>query len=227
MNWVISMQAIDVFKHLIPLFHKAGFQIYMVGGSARDYLLKRDFNDLDLATDATPDQLIELFPEANDVFAKYGNVHFVIDEVNVDITTMRTESDYSDARHPRKITFVQSIELDAHRRDFTINAFYVDTNFVVHDFFGGLKDLSQGVIRMIGEPNMRLIEDPLRILRALRFAITLDFAMDESLQQAIIFQQERLTKIKKVKIKQELEKMRLVDPNKAKDILDKYKIHGW
>lgn len=221
------MTAIEVFKQIVPLFQKEGYQIYMVGGSARDFLLKRDFDDLDLATDAPPSRLIEMFPEANHRFVKYGNIHFIVEEVSVDITALRVESEYSDARHPHRITFVDSIQKDARRRDFTINALYIDPAFRVYDFFDGLADLSRGVIRMIGDPNIRLCEDPLRIVRALRFSLLLGFQIDEVLDKALLFYHDRLEKLTKAKVKQEVSKMRKIDEKKTIGLLEKYQISGW
>ena len=219
------MDAISVFQHLVPLFQKAGFQIYMVGGSARDYVLHRPFDDLDVATDAPPEALKLLFPDANDRFAKYGNLHFMMGDIHVDLTTLRKESDYIDARHPSKITFIDDISIDAKRRDFTMNALYIDASMHVHDFFGGIADIHAKVIRMIGRPVERLKEDPLRMIRALRFQAILGFTLDSELEKAMIECAPLLKKLRNEKIKQELQKLSKLHQKLSLDALEKYHIH--
>ncbi|MCQ2793778.1 MAG: CCA tRNA nucleotidyltransferase [Bacilli bacterium] len=190
------------FIKLAKLFKRNGYQLYLVGGSARDYLLKRPFFDLDLASDATPSEIKEFLPDADFTFARFGNVHLK----HIDITTFREEEDYSDYRHPRKVVFTRQIEKDYSRRDFTINALYIDINEKVYDFCHGLDDLKAKIIRFIGDPTTRIKEDPLRILRAERFAKTLGFQIEENAYLAMKKLYKLIDKINTNKIKQELAK---------------------
>jgi len=189
---------------LATLFKNNGYSLYMVGGSARDYLLKRNTIDLDLASDATPNEMKKFLPNADYTYAKFGNVHYK----NIDITTLRKEDEYLDYRHPNKITFVKNINEDFIRRDFTINALYIDMSLHVYDFTNGLDDLKNKIIRFIGDPYKRIKEDPLRILRAYRFKKTLGFKIEEKSQKAIDELSYLLDKLNKDKIKMEEHKIK-------------------
>lgn len=175
----------EVFLSYCHLFREHGYRLYMIGGTSRDYLLGRPYADFDFATDATPKEMETFLPSASYVFARYGSVHDKHGESEVDLTTFREEGEYKDHRHPSWIKFVKEPSLDYRRRDFTINAIYLDDRDGVLDFAGGMDDLKHGIIRFIGDPKTRIQEDPLRILRAERFAKTLGFAIDPASQKAM------------------------------------------
>jgi tRNA nucleotidyltransferase (CCA-adding enzyme) len=200
------------FKELKPIletFSNHGHHAYLVGGSSRDILLSKKTHDVDIATDAKPEKVIAIFnlKKVDPFTFKFGNVKTIINEIEVDITTLRQESSYTDSRHPEKIAFVKDPKTDSLRRDFTINAIYIDKDGVILDFHNGQQDLKDKVIRMIGDPIARVKEDPVRILRALRFALTLNMTIEESLLTTIKDNQNLLTQVSDFRIKDELTKM--------------------
>lgn len=194
---------VKIFDELSEIYLKHGYSLYIVGGTSRDLLLERPFTDLDFVTDATPEEEKAFLPEANYVFAKYGSIRLKKDGLEVDITTLRKESDYLDHRHPGKIVFVRDLEMDSLRRDFTINAIYLDKDYQIFDFHHGKDDLEKRVIRFIGDPDKRIQEDPLRICRAERFARLLNFELDKETQEAIERNRYLLKEIKPVKLDEE------------------------
>ena len=129
----------NLFIKLANLFEENGFKLFMVGGTSRDYLLGKEVYDYDFASDAKIDEIIKFLPDVNLYSAKYGSCHLKLDNVHLDITTLRKESDYLDYRHPSKIEFIKDIKEDYIRRDFTINAIYIDKDFKVYDFSNGLE----------------------------------------------------------------------------------------
>lgn len=174
-----------IFLKLNELFAKHGFHLYMVGGTSRDFLLKIDSSDIDLVTDATPEQMKAFLPEGDYHFEAFGCVRLRDGDGHIDITTLRKETGYSDHRHPDSIVFVTSLEEDSWRRDFTVNALYIDGDGHVYDFHNGLDDLKSKTIRFIGEPRRRIQEDPLRIVRAERFVARLGFSLEGESAKAI------------------------------------------
>ena len=198
-----------LFDKLKTRFQQAGRRLYLVGGSARDLLLGRPYKDHDMATDATPDEMREIVPEASFAFARYGSVRLKMDGEEVDITTLREEGVYEDHRHPSYVRFIKDPAIDSMRRDFTINALYIDEEYRVLDFHGGLEDLKNGLIRFIGDPEKRIQEDPLRILRGERFAELLGFKIEESAQKAMDSQRDLLQELNKAKIDEEYRKLRM------------------
>ncbi|NLL92083.1 MAG: CCA tRNA nucleotidyltransferase [Ruminococcaceae bacterium] len=171
-------EAVDkVIKRLESL----GFESYVVGGSIRDTLLNLNPVDWDIATNANPVQIIEAFKgeRKNLSGIKFGTVSVAIDDISIDITTYRTEGEYEDFRHPREISFSSGLFEDMKRRDFTVNALAYNRKDGVIDYFGGLNDLSSGVIKCVGDPSEKFSEDALRIIRAFRFASELNFKIDK------------------------------------------------
>lgn len=221
---------IDKFIHLADIFEKHGFELFLVGGSARDYLLKRQFKDFDVATNAKPEEVKSFLPDVNMTFAKYGSVSCKTDGTDFDITTFRKERKYVDSRHPSEIEFISDISVDYLRRDFTINAIYIDKKLQIHDFGSSISDLSGHLIRMIGQPKQRIEEDPLRILRAIRFSLVLDFEIEESLEFAIKKYSSKINELNKDKINQEIKKMKDagISPFEIKGEFSKYNVlPGW
>jgi len=174
----------------------AGYVAYVVGGSVRDFLLKRESKDHDIATNATPDQLCELFPEAVTVGKAFGVLKIPLPPSFkarlqqgkaefIEIATFREDLEYKDFRRPEGVRFAGPEE-DAGRRDFTINALFYDSKIsCIFDPTGGLEDLKNRRIRAIGDPNKRFREDALRLLRAIRFVTALDFTLEEKTEAAI------------------------------------------
>ena len=193
----------EIFTKLAKLFNDNGYRLFMIGGTTRDYLLNKEVYDYDFVSDATPEEMSKFLLDANYHFAKFGSVRTKVDGIHVDITTLRVEGEYLDSRHPSKIEYVKEIEKDYVRRDFTINAIYMDENFKIIDPSNGTKDLKKGIIRFIGDPTKRIKEDPLRILRAERFAKKLNFVIEPKSLEAIENNRQLLAKINPDKIKEE------------------------
>jgi poly(A) polymerase len=163
-----------------------GFQAYFVGGCVRDLVMKREPADYDVTTDATPEQVVKIFPEGLAVGAQFGVVVVPREAGNVEVATFRRDGRYSDSRHPDQVLYATTAAEDVRRRDFTVNGLLYDplTGEVV-DYVGGQADIRARLIRTIGPPLERLGEDHLRMLRAVRFAARLHFTLDPALANAI------------------------------------------
>lgn len=164
---------------VISTLKSSGFEAYIVGGAVRDILLEKNPKDFDVATSAEPAQVKMLFSHTIDTGIQHGTVLVLINGNGVEVTTFRTESNYSDNRRPDAVEFVKSLEEDLKRRDFTINAMAMTENMKLIDYFDGQKDLKEKSIRAVGEPAERFQEDALRMLRAVRFSGQLDFFIEE------------------------------------------------
>lgn len=198
----------EIFAKLSKLFNDNGYRLFMIGGTTRDYLLGLEVYDYDFTSDATPEEMKKFLTNANFTFAKFGSVKLKIDDIHVDITTLREEGAYLDYRHPSYIKYVKDIKEDYVRRDFTINAIYIDENMKVIDPSGlGIKDLENKLIRFIGNPQKRIEEDPLRIIRAERFAKKLNFKLEPETLKAIENCKHLLSELNPDKIKEEMKKM--------------------
>lgn len=217
---------INSYLSLSRLFKDKGFNLYLVGGSVRDILLHLDVYDFDVATDAAPDEVINVLSSLkyDDSFKKYGVIKLQYQTCHFDIASFRKEKQYKDFRHPKKIEFVKKMKIDYKRRDFSINALYMDDRFKIYDFCNGKRDLDNKIIRIIGNPNKRIKEDPLRILRAIRFSISLNFSIDLKLEKAITKYNYLIKNLNKEKIRSEIKKVNkdLYEP--FKNILYKYNI---
>ena len=167
-------------KKFGKVFEEKGFQAYLVGGAVRDLILKKPCSDWDVATNATPEQVMSMFKFVVPTGIAHGTVTVHFHKTEIEVTTFRTESEYSDGRHPDKIAYASTIEEDLSRRDFTMNAIAVNLrNGKICDPFGGRKDIQKKVIRTVGIPNERFMEDGLRPIRALRFASQLNFSIEK------------------------------------------------
>ena len=197
---------LPLFQKYARFYKEHGHSLYMVGGTSRDILLGKLPSDFDFATDATPEEERTFLPEADYSFAKYGSIKLKEQGIEIDITTFREEGEYLDCRHPSCVKFVTSAKKDSERRDFTINALYINGEGDVLDFHHGLEDLRDKVIRFIGEPEIRVKEDPLRILRAERFARRLGFRIDPLSQKAMKENRHLLEKLNPEKVKSEEKK---------------------
>lgn len=176
----------DILIKMNQIFNENGFKAYLVGGAVRDIFLKKQASDLDVATNATPQDVMRIFKFVVPTGFEHGTVtvHFMNQEIEV--TTFRTESGYSDGRHPDSINYAATIEEDLSRRDFTMNAIAVELNSgKIIDPFKGRKDIKKKIIRTVGSPLERFKEDGLRPIRALRFASKLSFLIEKETFEAI------------------------------------------
>jgi poly(A) polymerase len=173
-------------ERICRLLRDAGQQAYLVGGCVRDLLLGREPKDYDVATDAHPARVRELFPESVAVGAQFGVILVTEDEAQVEVATFRSDIGYSDGRHPDRVVYSQSPQEDAQRRDFTVNGLLLDPHRnEVLDFVGGRDDLKAGIIRAIGDPELRFAEDKLRMVRAVRLAAQLGYVIEPATHAAI------------------------------------------
>jgi poly(A) polymerase len=168
------------------VLHVAGHEAWFVGGCVRDLLLSREPADFDVSTDATPTRVLELFPCSISVGAQFGVILVVEDAAKVEIATFRSDVGYSDGRHPDRVVYSKTPQEDVLRRDFTINGLLMDPRSgEVLDFVGGRADMAAKLIRAIGEPAQRFTEDKLRMVRAVRFAARLGYAIEPATFAAI------------------------------------------
>lgn len=174
-------------EFIISRLNLHGYRGDIVGGCVRDFLLGKEPNDYDITTDALPDKMREIFCDVRmvDTGIKHGTLTVIVDKVPYEVTTYRIDGEYTDNRHPDKVSFTDKLSDDLSRRDFTVNAMCYNDRDGLTDIFGGKEDLSRGIIRAVGDPVQRFSEDALRILRALRFAATLNFEIDPETSMAI------------------------------------------
>ncbi|MGA2421138.1 MAG: CCA tRNA nucleotidyltransferase, partial [Candidatus Acidiferrum sp.] len=184
------------------------YQALLVGGCVRDLLLGREPADYDVTTDATPQQVLELFPEGVGVGAQFGVILVPQEGMKVEVATFRADVSYSDGRHPDAVVYSKTAQEDVQRRDFTINGLLMrhDTGEVL-DYVGGQADLRAEIIRAIGEPERRFTEDKLRMLRAVRFAARFAFAIEAQTFHAIRKNVAEVQQVSAERIREELTKM--------------------
>jgi tRNA nucleotidyltransferase/poly(A) polymerase len=207
-------------EHFMQTFRENGYLIYAVGGPVRDQILHRPVYNWDFTTNATPEQMLKLFPDAfcnND----FGTVSIIIqdkdEKILTEVTPFRNESSYSDNRHPDKIEWAQTLEGDVKRRDFTINALAADGKEIV-DYVNGLEDMEKKIVRAVGDANKRFEEDALRLMRAIRFATQLEFMIEEETKAAIEKNSGRITNISWERIRDEFLKI-LASDHPAEGVL--------
>ncbi|MEC7839187.1 MAG: CCA tRNA nucleotidyltransferase [Chlamydiota bacterium] len=197
-------KAVSIVKKLV----ENGYTAYFAGGWVRDHVMGHDSNDIDIATNASPNEILNLFPKTLQVGIAFGVVIVIIDSHQFEVATFRKDIDYSDGRKPESVEYCNPKE-DALRRDFTINGlFYDPLNHEIFDFVNGVKDIKEGVIQTIGSPHERFVEDRLRMVRAFRFAARFGFFIDSETQQAIFENAETLfPSVSMERIWQEFNKM--------------------
>lgn len=200
-------------------------QAYIVGGAVRDYLLNKEINDIDFVTNALISDLKLLF-KGDYSFERLGFCKILINNKYYDISTLRKEIYSNNFRHPEKIIFVNSLKEDSLRRDFTINSLYMDDDNI-YDFHNGIEDLNNKIVRMIGNIDQRIKEDPLRILRAIRFKIQLNFIIEEELDNYIKTHLYLLKEISRYQINKELDKMKNISKEKFIDVCNEYKLNDY
>jgi poly(A) polymerase len=198
----------DLANSVCDTLIRNGHQAFLVGGCVRDLLLSRTPADYDITTDATPDRVLQLFPDGVAVGAQFGVILIPRGEHKVEVATFRSDIGYSDGRHPDQVVFSSTPQEDVQRRDFTINGLLLrhDANEVV-DYIGGRADLEAGILRTIGEPARRFTEDKLRILRAIRFAARFGFAIDPATFEAIRSHAAQINVVSAERIRDELTKL--------------------
>lgn len=197
---------ITIFINLANRFEENGFSLYLVGGSVRDYLLNIPLTDMDVVTDATPSDMKKFIKHADYTFEKYGSVKVVFQDVKFDITTLRKESGYSDSRHPSKIEYTNKLEEDVSRRDISINALYLSKDLKVIDLVNGVADLNNRLIRVLGNSDTRFEEDPLRIIRILRFKFDFDLEIEKKTFDSLKRNLPLIYLLNKDKVHQEIKK---------------------
>ena len=213
----------DFASSIVQTLRQRGFKAYLVGGCVRDLLLGREPKDYDVATDATPQQVMEIFPETYAVGAQFGVVLVPAADGDVEsdtaterssrshaveVATFRSDIGYSDGRHPDEVRFSRQPEEDVARRDFTINGMLLDPlSGEVLDFVGGKKDLEAGIVRAIGDPERRFAEDKLRMLRAVRFAARFQYTIDATTFRAIQKLAGQIEVVSRERVRDELTRM--------------------
>jgi tRNA nucleotidyltransferase (CCA-adding enzyme) len=203
-------------KVILDTLKDNGYESYIVGGSIRDFIIGTYVpKDYDIATNALPEEIIKFFYKTIPTGIKHGTVTVMINGKGYEVTTYRIDGEYLDNRRPEDVTFVSNLKEDLARRDFTINALAFNEDNGVIDYFGGKLDLENKIIRAVGEPNKRFREDALRMLRAIRFASSLNFEIEERTLQAIKANSNRVLNVSNERIRDELCKM-LVANNAAK-----------
>ena len=206
---------------IVESLRQQGFQAYLVGGCVRDLLLGRDPKDYDISTDATPQEVMRIFPETYAVGAQFGVVLVPVPETDlasdslekaIEVATFRADIGHSDGRHPDEVRFSRDPREDVARRDFTINGMLLDplsgpAPGELIDFVGGRDDLRAGIIRTIGDPELRFAEDKLRMLRAIRFAARFQYAIDPATLAAIGKLAEQIRVVSRERVRDELTRM--------------------
>jgi poly(A) polymerase len=212
---------------IVETLRSKGFQAYLVGGCVRDILLNRDPADYDVTTDATPEQVMRIFPQTYAVGAQFGVVLVPVKDLSetasptngdepgfsthphaVEVATFRSDGIYSDGRHPDEVKYSKSPQEDVQRRDFTINGLLLDPiKDEVLDFVGGRADLAANVIRTIGDPHRRFAEDKLRLLRAVRFAARFGYRIEGGTFSAIQELASQISQVSRERVREELTKM--------------------
>lgn len=208
-------------QNVLRELENAGYEAWCVGGCVRDTLLGRTPGDWDVTTSALPEETMAVFaPHAFPTGLQHGTVTVRSEHESIEVTTYRVDGEYTDHRRPASVTFTRSLKEDLARRDFTVNAMAMDARGTLCDPFGGQEDLKNGILRCVGEPDKRFGEDALRILRGLRFAVVLDFAIEEETAAAIHRSREDLGSIAVERIAVEL--FKLLEGRAAARILREY-----
>jgi poly(A) polymerase len=198
----------ELANSICDTLRRSGYQALLVGGCVRDLLLVREPADYDVTTDATPEQVVSLFPESVAVGAQFGVILIPRDGLKVEVATFRSDVGYSDGRHPDRVVYSKTPQEDVQRRDFTINGLLMrhDTGEVL-DFVGGQTDLEAKVIRAIGEPVRRFAEDKLRMMRAVRFAARFGFEIEAATFRAIRQHVAEIHQVSSERLREELTKL--------------------
>ncbi len=191
-------------RKVLKRIEENGFEAYIVGGYVRDRILGIESTDIDICTNALPKDIIKIFKVTGK--SEYGSFSIKVGKYNIDITTYRSESNYIN-RKPQNIEYIDNLITDIKRRDFTMNSLCMNSSGQIIDLLNGHKDIEKRIIRVIGDLNQKLTEDPLRILRAVRFSIILDFTLDEEIISFIKKHKDLIKSLSYTKIKAELDRI--------------------
>jgi tRNA nucleotidyltransferase (CCA-adding enzyme) len=195
--------------YILNKLEEAGYRADIVGGCVRDFLLERVPNDFDITTAATPDKIQSVFGAYRTLNTgiKHGTVTLLLDATPYEITTYRVDGEYRDSRHPESVTFTADIRDDLCRRDFTMNAIAYSPKHGLTDLFGGEADARAGIVRAVGDADLRFTEDALRILRGMRFASTFDFSVEAECRAAMLDKADLIRNVSVERILTELKKL--------------------
>ena len=192
---------------ILTQLEQHGHQAYSVGGCVRDLLLGKTPGDWDITTSAQPEEMLALFPDAIPTGLQHGTVTVKCCGESYEVTTFRADGEYADHRHPVAVRFTTSLQEDLARRDFTVNAMAMDLRGKLYDFYEGQADLQRGILRCVGDPDRRFSEDALRIMRALRFAATLGFAVESGTAKSLRDHRQDLSQIAVERLYAEMTKL--------------------
>ena len=222
------MNNVDIAFKVLKLFNDNNIDAYLVGGTSRDYLLYGNFSDIDICSKGLPsvnEEILKDYEISNKDGKFYGVLKYKVDGLDVEVTTLRKEGEYIKNRRPKTIEFIDSLYIDSLRRDFTINAIYIDAYKNVYDYHNGVNDLNNKVIRMIGDPLKRINEDALRILRAIRFSSYLNFEIEENLKETILSNYNLVYSLNKNTLRKEINKFLLFkDIKEVEDLFSKFNL---
>ena len=205
------MDAIKQSLYVIRALKKQNFEAFFVGGCVRDYILKRETADVDIATSANPYKVMDI-TKAKPTGIPYGTVSIQKEKLKIEITTYRRDAQYTDNRHPDEVIPVQTLEEDVKRRDFTINGLAMNDAYQIFDYVGGKEDLRLKIIRAIGNPDERFKEDSLRILRAAYFQSKLGFQIEKETRLSMASNKDLILNLPNERVFTELIKL-LKEPN--------------
>jgi polyA polymerase family protein len=210
-------------RKLLYELENSGFKAYFVGGCVRDSLMGRDIHDIDIATDASPEQIIHIFDKCGcktiPTGLKHGTVTVISENIPYEITTFRIDGEYTDSRRPDRVVFTSDIVADLSRRDFTVNAMAMDSKGNILDPYGGREDMENMLIRCVGKAEKRFGEDALRIMRAVRFASQLGFNIESETGKAVFKMKKDLHKVSFERLRDEFDKL-LCGENAVKILLE-------
>ena len=196
-------------QKIIDIFYNNNYEAFIVGGCVRDSILGETPNDYDITTNATPEEVINIFSEYKTIPTgiKHGTITLIIDNESYEITTYRIEGKYSDNRRPDNVEYTRCIVDDLKRRDFTVNSMAYNHKVGLIDEFNGIHDLNNRIIRCVGNPSSRFQEDALRMIRAIRFGARLNFNIESNTMKSIYENSNLIVNISKERIKDELNKI--------------------
>lgn len=199
----------NICMNILEKLEKAGYDAYLVGGCVRDMLMKRPFHDYDITTSASPEKIMEVFSSEHIITTgiKHGTVTVISEDTPFEITTFRVDGTYSDSRRPDSVIFTSDLKADLSRRDFTMNAIAMDLRGDLYDPFHGEEDIKSGIIRCVGDPETRFMEDALRIIRAVRFASQLGFTIESESSEVLLALRKRLDLVSRERVRDELDKL--------------------
>lgn len=200
----MNQSQFELAKPILERLIQHGYEAYFVGGSVRDFIMNRPIHDVDITTNATPDEIEALFEHTIPIGKEHGTINVVWEHENYEVTTFRAEAEYVDHRRPTEVYFVRDLYQDVERRDFTMNAIAMNINYERIDHFDGERDIEQRIIRTVGDAKTRFDEDALRILRGLRFKSQLGFTIEEATFDAMAQQMADLEYLSIERIMNEL-----------------------